>query len=461
MRIKLTNRDLSLNVLAMCDSGSSIPFVDKSVVSKLQLQGRKASLSVAGIHGSQDVKTEIVPIAVSAHEKSQPLTTVQFYVHEKLKLGDQIVALQEMKDRYPQLRNLPNHSYNLNEVQVIHGQDCYDIHHLFEFKKSEDKTALWAVKSRVGWALSGPLPVKQAATLATTATAIADDKLPNQLKKWRDIKSYASNCDFTGHSKDEQRAIKTLGQTTRFNGERYEVGLLWREEEVKLPNNFYSAMGQLKSLERRLQKKETLRKHYQKTIGTDVNAEYVRKVDQAELNETKDKLQWYLPHHPVINPHKPENVRRVCNAAAKCQGVAPNDKLLSGPDLLQSLIGIIFRFREHQIALSADLEAMFLQVAVPNDDSRCLRFLWREDPVRRIEVYKYTRHVFGAKSSSTCANYALHQVAKDNAVNDESLVKTVQRNFYVDDFLKSVRTPKKRSKSTEKSETFSSKMDSI
>ena len=105
------------------------------------------------------------------------------------------------------------------------------------------------------------------------------------------------------------------------------------------------------------------------------------------------------------------------------------------------MIGIKFRFREHQIALSADIESRFLQVAVPKDDSRCLRFLWREDPERRIELYEYTRHVFGAKSSPTCANYALHQVAKDNAVNDENLVKAVQRNFYMDDFLKSVRTP--------------------
>ena len=47
----------------------------------------------------------------------------------------------------------------------------------------------------------------------------------------------------------------------------------------------------------------------------------------------------------------------------------------------------------------------------------------------------------GAKSSPTCANYAWHKVAKDNAVNDESIVRTVQRNFYMDDFLKSVRTP--------------------
>ena len=32
VQIKLTNRDLSLNVLARCDSGYSISFVDKSVV---------------------------------------------------------------------------------------------------------------------------------------------------------------------------------------------------------------------------------------------------------------------------------------------------------------------------------------------------------------------------------------------------------------------------------------------
>ena len=47
---------------------------------------------------------------------------------------------------------------------------------------------------------------------------------------------------------------------------------------------------------------------------------------------------------------------------------------------------------------------------------------------------------FGAKSSPTSANYALHQVAKDNAKEDENLVKAVQQNLYMDDFLKSVRT---------------------
>ena len=125
----------------MCDTGSSISFADKSVVSTLQLQGRKASLSVARIHGSQDVKTEIVPISVSALEKSRPFKTAQIYVHEKLKLAGHIVDLKGLKDRYPHLRNLPNESDSQNEVQAILGQDCYNIHHPLEFKKSDNRTA--------------------------------------------------------------------------------------------------------------------------------------------------------------------------------------------------------------------------------------------------------------------------------------------------------------------------------
>ena len=138
--------------------------------------------------------------------------------------------MQGLKDRYPHLKNLPSQSYNLKEVQVILGQDCYDIHHPLEFEKSDDKTAPWAVKSKIEWALSGPLPAKQAANLATS-TSVSEDKLAGQLSKWWDIESYASNCDVTGHSNEEQRAIKTLEQTTRYTGERYEAGLLWREKE--------------------------------------------------------------------------------------------------------------------------------------------------------------------------------------------------------------------------------------
>ena len=69
------------------------------------------------------------------------------------------------------------------------------------------------------------------------------------------------------------------------------------------PNNFYSAMGQLNSIERRLRKGKTIGKQYEETIDTDLNAVYVRKLDQTELNKTLNNLQCLLPYHPVKKPH--------------------------------------------------------------------------------------------------------------------------------------------------------------
>ena len=143
----------------------------------------------------------------------------------------------------------------------------------------------------------------------------------------------------------------------------------------------------------------------------------------------------------MLNPNKPGKVRRVCNAASKYKEVCLNDKLLAGPDLLHGLIGTIFRFREGPIALTADIESMFLQVQVPEQDRSCLRFLWRPRTNEPVQIYEYQRHVFGAKSSPTCANYALKRVGLDNEKEYPIATKAIQNNFYMDDFIKSVETP--------------------
>ena len=140
----------------------------------------------------------------------------------------------------------------------------------------------------------------------------------------------------------------------------------------------------------------------------------------------------------MLNPNKPDKVRRVCNAASKFGGVSLNDSLLAGPDLLQSLIGIIFRFREKKIALTADVEAMFLQVKVPLADCKVLRFLWRENNTDPISVYEYGRHIFGAKRSPTCVNYGLQQVGRDSGDDIEMVAKLINRIFYMDNVVKSV-----------------------
>ena len=115
-----------------------------------------------------------------------------------------------------------------------------------------------------------------------------------------------------------------------------------------------------------------------------------------------------------INPKKPGKVRRVCDATAKFQGSSLNSHLLSGPDLLNNLVGIFMRFREEKVTFSRDIEVMFNQVAVPEADQVALRFLLHQSPKSAIEVYQFMWHIFGAKCAPTCSNYALLRSAEDN-----------------------------------------------
>ena len=87
--------------------------------------------------------------------------------------------------------------------------------------------------------------------------------------------------------------------------------------------------------------------------------------------------------------------------------------LMTGPDLVNSLVGILLRFGNGNVAISADVEAMYHQVRVPQEDADSLRFLWMEDPSKEgpPDVFQMLVHIFGAKDSPTCPNYAVQRTA--------------------------------------------------
>lgn len=90
----------------------------------------------------------------------------------------------------------------------------------------------------------------------------------------------------------------------------------------------------------------------------------------------------------------------------------------------------------------ADIEAMYYQVTVPEDDTNLMRFLWWPEGniEQNMEEYKMTVHLLGATSSPTCANYALRRTAQDNSVESSpEAVDTILNNFYIDYCLKSVK----------------------
>ena len=101
----------------------------------------------------------------------------------------------------------------------------------------------------------------------------------------------------------------------------------------------------------------------------------------------------------------------------------------------------------------ADIESIFLQVRMPLKDANALRFLWwpNSDLQSEPEEYQILIYLFDATSLPRCAFFALRQTGEDNK-NDfnQVTVKTVHRNFYMNDCLKSVETEEKANKLQEK-----------
>ena len=153
------------------------------------------------------------------------------------------------------------------------------------------------------------------------------------------------------------------------------------------------------------------------------------------------KPGWYLPHHPVIHPQKANNVRVVFDCAVMFQGTSLNKQILQWPDLTNSLIGVLSRFRKETIAVMADVEQMFYQVLAPVEDCNYLRYLWwpQGDLNSAPKEFQMLVHVFGGVSSPSYASFALQRTAEDNQDQfDKEAIEAVRRNFYVDGCLKSV-----------------------
>ncbi len=136
------------------------------------------------------------------------------------------------------------------------------------------------------------------------------------------------------------------------------------------------AEHRLNHLKKRLVKDPNLFAKYSDVMDELVKKGYSRKVPENLINQPQQPL-WYLPHHPVLNPNKPDKVRVVFDCAAKYRGTSLNDQLLQGPDLTNSLVGVLLRFRENPVALKfCDMEfndaAVESKLEMSVEDSRAL-----------------------------------------------------------------------------------------
>lgn len=257
--------------------------------------------------------------------------------------------------------------------------------------------------------------------------------------------------DFT-EARTEERSLSfedrnfmkkmTDGVHQRKDG-HYELPLPLKRDLTKLPNNKEVALNRLSKLKRRLQHDSRYQKDYLTFMTEIIERGYAERVPAEEISLNNGRV-WYIPHHGVYHPKKPDKIRVVFDCSAEYAGESLNRHLLQGPDLTNNLVGVLCRFREEPVAVTCDIEGMFHQVHVNPEHRNFLRFLWWEngDIGSNPIEYRMTVHLFGATSSPGCANFALKKTASD--FEDEcgsEAAHFVKNDFYVDDGLKSVPTP--------------------
>jgi hypothetical protein len=216
--------------------------------------------------------------------------------------------------------------------------------------------------------------------------------------------------------------------------------LPFKDPKPILPNNREVASRRLVTLLRSLSQNQTKKTHYFAFMG-----DLLRK-GHAELAPALDDGEecWYLAHFGVYHPRKLDKIRVVFDSSCQTKGISLNGVLLSGPDLMNSLLGVLMRFRHEPVAFIADIRQMFHSFFVREDHRNFLKFLWykENDPDSEIVEYRMKVHLFGNSPSPAVATFGLRKTATEGEEKfGKDARQFVERNFYVDDGLKSTATP--------------------
>ena len=231
-------------------------------------------------------------------------------------------------------------------------------------------------------------------------------------------------------SREDRIVFKLMKQSVKQEDKHYILPLPWRPNVILPCDNRDVAERRLASLKKRFLNDKALHQKYTNVMELYLKKGHARKIPLHEVNTNATK--WYLPHHPVLNPQKPSKLRVVFDCAAKSKGVSLNDALMQGPDLVNSLIGVLIRFRKEQVAITADIESMFHQVRVDPLHCHALRFLWwpQGDLSAPPDVHQMMVHLFGATSSPSCVAFSLRQTAHDYGSEfDPDISNVVHHNF--------------------------------
>lgn len=139
--------------------------------------------------------------------------------------------------QFPHLRDLTFLDVDIKRVSLIVRSNVPSAHVQCEVRNPPNETVLYGVRFPHGWSIVCPLPSKEKKQAKVNFVCVGS-RYEEQIERVWKVEDYrAMKSGDKPLSVEDKRVLKILEQTTTYINGRYKVGLLWKENEPKLPNN--------------------------------------------------------------------------------------------------------------------------------------------------------------------------------------------------------------------------------
>ena len=437
--------------IAFLDPGSNASFCTDSLLQKLGGNGRPMNITLNTMGNTHTVKTCAVDnLQICILDLQNVIDLPRIYTKEEIPISTNHIPKSKDIEQWAHLKDVSLPEINA-EIGLLIGNNVPDAYTPIQLRTGP-RGSPHATESMLGWIVwnlirKNSLQSQEKKSLFVNAIDVEVISENEELTKLNSLVQQSINFEFPERNIDDEKedsfADKCFVEKTKSSIElkenHYYLNLPFKQDGIYLPNNFPQAKQRLNYLKKKMIKDSIFRDKYNDFMNQLLIKGYAEKVSGSNLPGTPGHV-WYLPHHGVYHPRKPNKLRVVFDCSASYLGTSLNSILLQGPDMTNNLLSVLLRFRQEKVAVIGDVEAMYHQVRVHPEDCDFLRFLWWPggDVSQEPEVYRMKVHLFGAASSASCANFALRQTAADNREMFSSCIsKGIEKNFYVDDFLAS------------------------
>ena len=371
---------------ALLDSGSDRSFCKRQLITELNVEPSsqcKIALQTLSSDRPKMVETRVVSLDLFPLEGGTCMTLNNVIVLDKIPVQPSPIPEAAQIKRWPQLRDVHIPRIDNGQVTMLIGNDHTVAHRCVESRfSSEPAKSPDAIRTPLGWLLRGKYLQNGPTSSGVSNFLVRGLNWSSDVEDLRNLividEGEMFPLDAGSDLYDKEEFIRLLfshKEMLEFGAKfalqdpiaydvmrrklchedgYYVLPLLWRNDAEKLPSSQEMDMSRLNSLKKRLLRDNVLRERNVDQMEGLISKGYAEEVPPDEIDAATK--EWYLPHHPVLNSKKPDKVRIVYDCAATAHGHCLNDFLMKGPDLMNSLVGVLLRFRKGPIAIVSDIQ---------------------------------------------------------------------------------------------------------